>query len=134
MWIKFCIDLIWPLFIDGVQLSQGYRATTRRGFTFYHSVPRSSWYPFNRPRKDERLSWPWSHAVVLNPWTMDWESSALIAMPFLNNHIFKKTEIFQISYGFSARKIFQNLTNFYSHERITKSKVFPVHCNFNFYK
>ena len=25
------------LFIDGVQLSQGYRATTRRQFTFYHS-------------------------------------------------------------------------------------------------
>ena len=31
-----------PLFINGVQLSQGYRATARRQFTFYHSVPRSS--------------------------------------------------------------------------------------------
>ena len=48
--------------------------------------------------------------------------------------IFKKTEIFQISYGFPALKIYQNLTNFYSHKRITKNKVFPVHCNFNFYK
>ena len=35
---------IWPLFMDGVQLSQGYRATRRRQFTFYHSVPSSSQY------------------------------------------------------------------------------------------
>ena len=27
-----------PLFMDGVQLCQGYRATSRRQFTFYHSV------------------------------------------------------------------------------------------------
>ena len=33
---------LWPFLINGVQLSQGYRATTRRQFTFYHSVPRSS--------------------------------------------------------------------------------------------
>ena len=30
-----------PLFIDGVQ---GCRATMRRQITFYHSVPRNSWY------------------------------------------------------------------------------------------
>ena len=36
-------------------------ATSRRQFTFYHSVPRKSWYSFYRPRKDERLSRPWSH-------------------------------------------------------------------------
>ena len=35
------------------------RATSRRQFTFYHSVPRNSWYSFNRPQKD-------SHPVVLN--------------------------------------------------------------------
>ena len=33
-------------------------ATSRRQFTFYHSVPRYSWYSFYRPRKDERLSRP----------------------------------------------------------------------------
>ena len=33
---------LWPLFMDGVQLSQSYRATTRRQFT------RSSWYSFNQ--------------------------------------------------------------------------------------
>ena len=36
-----------PLFIDGVQLSKGYRATARIQFTFYYPVPRSSWYLFN---------------------------------------------------------------------------------------
>ena len=33
---------LWILFMDGVQPSQGYRATTRRQFTFYHSIPKSS--------------------------------------------------------------------------------------------
>ena len=39
--------------------------TSRRQFTFYHSVPRNSWYSLCRPRKDERLSRPCSHPVVL---------------------------------------------------------------------
>ena len=43
-------------FLDGFQLSQVYRATIWRQFTFYHSVPRGSRYSFNWPRKDERLS------------------------------------------------------------------------------
>ena len=34
----------WPLFMDGVQLFQGYRPITKRKFTFYHSVLRNSWY------------------------------------------------------------------------------------------
>ena len=50
-------------------------ATSRRQFTFYHSVPRNSWYSFYRPQKDERLSRPWSHPVVLNMGLLDWESS-----------------------------------------------------------
>ena len=120
-----------PLFMDGVQPSQGYRATTRRQFTFYHSVPRSSWYSFNLPWKDERLSWPQSHPVVLNPGSLDCKPSALITRPFPDNHFQKNPEISQVSYGFPALKSCQNLTNFYSHKRFT---VFPVHCNFNFYK
>ena len=54
------------LFMDGDQMSQGYRTTTRRQFTFYQSVPSSSWSSFHQPQKDERLSRPWSHPVVLN--------------------------------------------------------------------
>ena len=57
------------------------RAISRRQFTFYHQVPRYSWYSFYRPRKDERPSRPWSHAVVLNTGTLDLESSALTNRP-----------------------------------------------------
>ena len=56
-------------------------ATSRRQLTFYHSVPRNSWYSFYRPRKDERLSRPWSHPVVLNTGLLDWESSILTTRP-----------------------------------------------------
>ena len=41
--------------MDELQLSQGYRATKRRQFTFYDSVTRSSRYSFNQPRKDEKM-------------------------------------------------------------------------------
>ena len=34
-----------------------------------------------QPRKDERLSRPWSHPVVLNMGPLDWESSALTTRP-----------------------------------------------------
>ena len=57
-------------------------ATSRRQFTFYNSVPRNPWYSFYRPRKDERLSRPWSHPVVLITGHLDWESSA----NFSQNH------------------------------------------------
>ena len=56
-------------------------ATSRRKFTFYHSVPRNFWYSFYRPRMDETLSRPWSHPVVLNTGTLDWESSVLTTRP-----------------------------------------------------
>ena len=60
-------------------------ATLRRHFTFYHSVPRNSWYSFYRPQKDERLSQPWSHPVVLNTGLLDWKSSALTTRPLLHS-------------------------------------------------
>ena len=41
------------------------RATSRRQFTFYHYVPRSFWYSFYQPWKDERLSRPCNHPVNL---------------------------------------------------------------------
>ena len=89
--------------MDGVHLSQGYRATARRQFNFYNSVPRSSWYLFNRPRKDKMLIRSRKHPLVLNPGSLEWESSALTARLFPNN-VFKKTEILKILYGFSALK------------------------------
>ena len=60
------------------------RATLRRQFTFYHKVPRNSCYPLYRPWKDERLSQPWSHSVVLNTGPLDWESSTLSTRPLLH--------------------------------------------------
>ena len=36
------------------------------------------------PGKDERLSRPWSHPVVLNTGLLDWESSALTTRPLLH--------------------------------------------------
>ena len=61
----------------GFKLPQGYKATMRRQFSLYREVPRFPWYSFDRPQKDERLSRPWSHPVVLSPEPLDWESSAL---------------------------------------------------------
>ena len=53
----------------------------RRQFTFYHPAPRNSWYSFDQSQKDERLSLPWSHPVVLNIGPLDWESSTLTTRP-----------------------------------------------------
>ena len=60
-------------------------ATLRRQFTFYHKVPRYSWYSFYWPQKNERLSRPWSHPVVLNKGPLDWESSAITTRPTLHH-------------------------------------------------
>ena len=70
-------------FYGWVQLPQGYYHF-EEAVTFYHSVPKNSWYSFYRPRKDERLSRPWSHPVVLNTGPLDWESSTLTTRPLLH--------------------------------------------------
>ena len=59
---------------------------------FLPLIPRNFWYSFDRPRKDEKLSWSWRHPVVLNSGPLDWKSSALSTRPFLHeesNHIKK---------------------------------------------
>ena len=50
-------------------------------------APFYGWYSFYRPRKDERLSRPWRHPVVLNTGPLDWESSVLTTRPLL--HIYQ---------------------------------------------
>ena len=45
-------------------------------------LSRNSWYLLYRPRKEERLSRPWNHLVVLNTGPLDWESSTLTTRPF----------------------------------------------------
>ena len=64
-------ETLWPPFMDGIQLSQGCRATTRMQYTLNHSVPRSSWYSIDQPQKNERLSGLWSHPVALYPGPLD---------------------------------------------------------------
>ena len=73
---------LWPLFYGwGSTASRLHTATSRRQFTFYHSVPRNSWCSIYQPQKGERLSRPWSHPGVLNTRSLDWESTALTTSP-----------------------------------------------------
>ena len=60
-----------------VELSQGYRSTTRRQFAFYHDVPRNFRHSLDRLRKDKRLRHSWSHPVVWCPRSLDFETSSL---------------------------------------------------------
>ena len=55
------------------------RATSRRQFTFPRNL-----YSFYRPPKDEGLSQPWSHSVVLSMEPLDGEFSALTTRPSLH--------------------------------------------------
>ena len=58
LWMEFnCLKTTEPPWGDSLSFSLL--------FTFYHSVPTSSWYSIDQPRKDERLSWLWSHKVYL---------------------------------------------------------------------
>ena len=58
--------------MDRLQLPQDCRATMRKQFTFNNQVPKSSWYSFDQPRKNERLNEHSSHYVVLKPGPLDW--------------------------------------------------------------
>ena len=84
------IQTLWPL------ASSSYRSTTRRQFTFYHLVSRSSRYSTDRPWKDERLFLPYSHPVVLNRGPLDWEFSTLTTRSLLHElRTFKKLRDFK---------------------------------------
>ena len=76
--LKFSLkETLWTLFLWTRFNCLKVGATSRRQFAFYHYVPRNSRYSFYRPQKDERLSWPWSHPVILSTRPLDWESSPL---------------------------------------------------------
>ena len=97
------VKTLWPL------LSQGYRTITKRKFTFYHSVPRSSSYSTNQPQKGERLSWTCSQPVVLNRGPLDWESSTLTTRSLLHEsrtfkklRAVKKLNIYLIKWNFDS--------------------------------
>ena len=50
-------------------------------------VPRRSWYSFDQPWKDERLSLPWSYLVALNQGPLNWESCTLNYCPRYQCHV-----------------------------------------------
>ena len=107
---------LWSLLMDRVQLPKVYRATTRRQFTFYHSVPKNSWYPFDQPRKDERLTRPWrSHAVVFNTGPLDWGSSALTNRPVFvfSLLIFNENEARYVILGTLTLLTIKNIINYF---------------------
>ena len=53
--------------MDGVQLSQSYQSHYQKTVFYLPLSPQEflSWYSFHQQQKDERLSLPWSHPVVL---------------------------------------------------------------------
>ena len=54
---------LWLLFVDGVQLPQGYTEPVRGDSLLF---TRNVCYSLDQYQKDGRLRWPWSHPVVLN--------------------------------------------------------------------
>ena len=74
---------LWPIFMDGAQLSQGY-SHYKETVYFLPLSRRKSSYSFDWPWKDERLSWPCSNSVVLNQGPLDWESSTLTTRSLLH--------------------------------------------------
>ena len=82
-------------------------------------MPRTSWYLFNRPRKNETLSWPWSHTAVLNLGSLDWKSRTLTTRPYIVQfqwYTVRETD------AFSAQSIFHSprYTNLHSSFRTIK--------------
>ena len=93
--------------MDGIQLTQGYIATRRRQFTFYHSDP--------RPQEFLVLIWSisvgwkvsqfWSHPVVLNARPLYLESSALITRPLISSMRMDEYMEFRLSSNFKVQLV-----------------------------
>ena len=79
-----CFELSWMTLLSIFKENCLKARSMRRQFTFYHSVPRNSWYSFYQPQKDERQSRLCSHAMVLNRGPLDWESNTLTTRPFFH--------------------------------------------------
>ena len=101
--------------MDRVQLPKVYRATTMRQFTFYYSVSRNSWYPFDQIRKDERLTRPWRHTVAFNTGPFDWGSSALSNRPVFvfSLLIFNESEARYVVLGALTLVAIKNIINYF---------------------
>ena len=114
-WVSSSKKTLWHLFMDRVQLPKVYRATTRKQFTFYHSVLKNSWYPFDQPRKDERLTRPWSRTVVFNTVPLDCGSSALTNRPVFVFPLlkFNENEARYVILGTLTLSTIKNIINYF---------------------
>ena len=101
--------------MDRVQLPKVYRTTTRQQFTFYYSVPKNSWYPFDQRRKDGRLTRPWSHTVVFNTGSLDCGSSALTNRPVFvfSLLVFNENEARYVILGTLTLLTIKNIINYF---------------------
>ena len=100
-----------------------YQFTSLSVFTNFpvYFLPRSPWYSFNRPQRDERLSRPWGYPVDLNPGPQDWWSSALNTRPILHKSAkealtFCKPKLNELN----TNKVINNIT--YRNKNPKKSK------------
>ena len=87
------LKTLWSVFMDEIQLSQGYRTNTRDSFSFNNKFPgASSWYSFEWPWKDKKGIQSWSYPVVLNTRPLDCESSTVTTKLLLQleTNIWKK--------------------------------------------
>ena len=93
MQIKLYFKTLWPLFMDGFQLPQSCSHFKEAVYFLPLSSQKFLVYSFYRPRKDEKLSRPWSHTVVLNTGPLDWKSSTLttrVLLPLLRKWLTSK--------------------------------------------
>ena len=90
-------NTLWPLFTDRVQLPQGW-SHFKEAVSFLPLNPQEFLVLLYQPWKDERLSRPWSHLVLLNTGPPDWESSALTTRPLLYYGKHCKRKISKTSY------------------------------------
>ena len=63
IWKTLIYKTLWSLFVDGMQLPQGYTDPLWRGTLLFSRNSCDSLY---QSRNDERVRWTWSHPVVLN--------------------------------------------------------------------
>ena len=72
-------NTLWPLFMDGVQLPQGYSHFEE--VVYFLPLSSQKFLALILLNSEGWKGWPWIHPVVLNMGPLDWESKALTTRP-----------------------------------------------------
>ena len=72
-------NTLWPLFMDGVQLPQGYSHFEE--VVYFLPLSSQKFLALILLNSEGWKGWPWIHPVVLNMGPLDWESNALTTRP-----------------------------------------------------